>query len=64
MRPVYRAGSIIGFAVGLFIILAGVIWFLQQANLIPRTVELWPFAAVIFGVLLILGAVRGIRHWQ
>ena len=55
-------GVFVGLAIGIIIILFGSIWFLQQAELIPETVEIWPFVVIIFGVFLILGAVYGLRR--
>jgi tetrahydromethanopterin S-methyltransferase subunit E len=52
-----RGGAVVGIAIGLIILLAGVIYLLQQAKLIASGVSVWPFAIIIFGVLLIIGAV-------
>jgi len=57
-----KGGAIVGMAIGLIILLAGLIWFLQQAELIPKTVEFWPFAIIIFGILIIIGAFYGLRR--
>jgi len=57
-----RGGAIVGVVIGLIILLAGCIWIMQQAQLIPRTVEVWPFAVVIFGILIIIGAIYGLRR--
>lgn len=57
-----RGGSIVGLAIGLIILLAGVIWFLQQAEIIPKSVEVWPFAIIIFGTLMVVGAVFALRR--
>ena len=57
-----RGGAIVGLTIGAIIVLAGLIWLLQQANLISSTVSVWPFAAMIFGVLIILGALFGMRR--
>jgi len=57
-----RGGAIVGIAIGLIILLAGLIWFLQQANVIPKTVDVWPFAIIIFGVLIVAGALYGMRR--
>lgn len=57
-----RGGTIVGLAIGLIIILAGGIWLLQQAGLIPETVEIWPFAIIIFGILIVIGAIYGLRR--
>jgi len=57
-----KGGAIVGIAIGTIILIAGLIWLLQQAQLIPKTVEFWPFAVIIFGVLIIIGALYGLRR--
>ncbi len=57
-----RGGTIVGLAFGIIVLLWGLIWFFQQADLIPRNIEVWPFAVVIFGVLIIVGALFGLRR--
>ncbi len=57
-----RGGAVVGLAIGIIILLAGCIWLLQQAGLIPKTVEIWPFAIIIFGILIIIGALYGLRR--
>ncbi|MEM3442622.1 MAG: zinc-ribbon domain-containing protein [Candidatus Bathyarchaeia archaeon] len=57
-----RGGAVLGLAIGLIILIAGFIWLLQQAQLIPKTVEFWPFAVIIFGILIIVGAIYGLRR--
>jgi uncharacterized membrane protein YvbJ len=55
-------GAIIGLAIGIIIVIAGLLWFLQQAEIISRSVDVWPFAAIIFGVLIVIGALFGMRR--
>ena len=59
-----RGGSIVGLAIGAIIILWGIIWLLQQPGieLIPPGVSLGPFAALIFGTLIIIGALYGLSR--
>jgi len=57
-----RGGTIVSFAFGVIIVLWGLIWFLQQTGIIPRTVDVWPFAVIIFGMLIIIGALYGMRR--
>jgi len=57
-----RGRAIVGLAIGIIILLAGGIWLLQQAQLIPKTVEVWPFAVIIFGILIIVGVLYGLRR--
>jgi len=56
--------TVVGMAIGLIILLAGLIIILQQENIIPETVTLWPFVLIIFGALIIVGALFriGRRH--
>jgi len=56
------AGAIVGVAIGVIILAAGLIYFLQQANLIPSGVSVWPFAVIVFGILLIIGAAYAFRR--
>jgi hypothetical protein len=55
-----RGGAVVGMTIGVIILLAGVIYFMQQANLISSNVNVWPFAIIIFGILLIIGALYGL----
>lgn len=57
-----RGGTIVGMAIGVIIVLAGLLWLLQQAELIPETVGVWPFAVMIFGILIVIGALYGMRR--
>jgi hypothetical protein len=57
-----HGGAYVGMAIGLIIILAGLIWFMQQADWIPQNVEVWPFAAIVFGILILIGALYGMRR--
>jgi divalent metal cation (Fe/Co/Zn/Cd) transporter len=51
-----RGGTVVGLAIGIIILLWGVIYFLQQTKAIPENVEVWPFAVIVFGILMIVGA--------
>jgi hypothetical protein len=55
-------GAVVGVAIGLIILAAGIIYFMQQANLIPSSVSVWPFAIIVFGILLIISALYGLRR--
>jgi hypothetical protein len=57
-----RGGTFVGLAIGVIIVLWGAIWFLQQAGYIAPKVEVWPFAVIIFGALMIIGALYGLRR--
>jgi uncharacterized membrane protein YvbJ len=57
-----RGGAILGLAIGAIILIAGFILLLQQANLIAQNLSVWPFAAMIFGILIVIGAIYGMRR--
>jgi hypothetical protein len=57
-----RGGAIVGLAIGIIILFAGLIWLLQEANLIPSNISVWPFAAIVFGILILLGALYRMRR--
>jgi uncharacterized membrane protein YesL len=57
-----HGGIFVGLAIGVIILLAGVIWFLQQANILSSSVSVVPFAVIIFGILLIIAALYGMRR--
>ena len=57
-----HGGAILGLAIGVIIVIAGLLWFLRQEGLIVQSVDVWPFAAIIFGVLIIIGALFGMRR--
>ena len=45
-----------GIIFGVIIIFFGVFLFLQQFNILPENMEIWPFIVMIFGILIIIGA--------
>jgi len=49
-------------ALGLIILLAGLIGILQQLGYLGPGVSVWPFVLIIFGVLIVIGAVYGISR--
>ena len=57
-----RGGTFVGLAIGIIIVLVGGVWLLQQADLIPEDVSVLPFVAIIFGILIIIGALYGLRR--
>jgi uncharacterized membrane protein YvbJ len=57
-----RGGTVVGLAIGIIILLWGVIWFFQQTNVISKDIEVWPFAAIVFGLLIVIGAFLGLRR--
>jgi uncharacterized membrane protein YvbJ len=57
-----RGGVIVGIAIGAIILLAGIIVLMQQAGLISNNVSVWPFAIIIFGILIVIGALYGLSR--
>ena len=57
-----RAGTIVGIVFGVIIILAGLLWLLKEARIIPVWIEIWPFALMIFGILIVIGGIYGTRR--
>jgi hypothetical protein len=57
-----RGGAIVGAAIGTIIVLWGLIAILQEAGVIARNIDVWPIAVIIFGVLIVVGAVYGMRR--
>jgi len=53
-------GAIVGLAIGIIIILAGLSLFLQEVYHI--TVPWWPFVVILFGILVAIGALYGLRR--
>jgi len=49
-------GAIFGIAIGVIILLWGSFWLAQQVGWIEKIPEIWPFALIIFGLLIVLGA--------
>jgi len=59
-----RGGTIVGLAIGVIILIWGAIWLLQQPGieLIPPGMSPWPFAIIILGILIIIGALYGLSR--
>jgi uncharacterized membrane protein YvbJ len=57
-----HGGAVVGAAIGAIIVLWGLIWLLQRANVIAEDLSIWPFAIIIFGILIIAGALYGLRR--
>jgi len=52
-----HGGAVAGLVFGIIIILAGFVWVLQAAGVITKGWELiWPFIVIIFGILVLVGA--------
>ena len=54
--------AVVGIAIGAVILIWGLVMILQQANIISPSVEVWPFAVMIFGVLVVIGALYGLSR--
>lgn len=54
-----RGGAVVGLAIGIIIVLAGLSLLLKE--LLHIFVPWWPFVIIIFGVLVIIGAIYGLR---
>ncbi len=52
-----HGGAIVGIVIGLIILIWGVMLLAQQAGLISNTVDFWVIILIIFGVLMIAGAI-------
>jgi len=57
-----NGGMIVGIIFGVIIILIGLNLFLQATYGIP--IEFWPFIIIIFGVLIVLGAISSRRRYS
>lgn len=55
-----RGGAVVGLAIGIIIILAGLSMLLQE--LLHISIPWWPFVIIILGILIIIGAVHGLRR--
>lgn len=51
-----------GIAIGIIIVFWGFLMFAQQTGLITEQVEVWPLALIIFGVLILVGAIYGMSR--
>jgi len=56
------SGIILVVAIGLIILLAGLIGILQQLNILSSGVTVWPLVLIIFGVLIVIAALYGISR--
>ena len=55
-----RGSTIVGLAIGIIIILAGISVLFQEVYKI--NVPWWPLAIILFGILMIIGALYGLRR--
>jgi uncharacterized membrane protein YvbJ len=57
-----RGGAIVAVAIGAIIVLWGLITVLKETNVIASNIDIWPIAVIIFGVLIVVGAIYGLRR--
>jgi uncharacterized membrane protein YvbJ len=57
-----HGGAIVGIAIGIIIIIWALIILGQQYSWIPQNVNLWPFILIIFGILIVIGAIYGMSR--
>ena len=57
-----HGGAIAGIIIGLIILLWGVYMILQQTGVITGNVNFWVILIIIFGVLMIAGAIYQMTH--
>jgi hypothetical protein len=57
-----HGGAIVGIAIGVIILIWGFMSFAQQTGVITRTVDVWPIALIIFGILIVIGAIYGLSR--
>jgi uncharacterized membrane protein YvbJ len=58
-----HGGAIVGLVFGIIIILAGTIFLLQETGVVEKAWDvLWPFIIIIFGILVIAGALYGLSR--
>ncbi len=55
-----HGGAIVGLVFGVIIIIAGIIFVLQETGVVTEAWDiLWPFIIIIFGILILAGALYG-----
>ncbi|MDH7563849.1 MAG: hypothetical protein QHH24_03060 [Candidatus Bathyarchaeota archaeon] len=59
-----RGGTVFGLAIGIVILLAGLFWFLRNAfpDSIFERLDAFPVAVMIFGILIVIGALYALRR--
>lgn len=55
-----RGGAVVGLAIGIIIILAGFSLLVQE--LFNIKLPWWPFVVILFGILVLIGAIYGLRR--
>ncbi len=59
-----RGGAVVGIAIGVIIVLWGLIAILQSTTrqYFLRMSAVWPIAVIIFGILIVIGALYGLSR--
>lgn len=57
-----HGGAIVGIAIGAIILIWGFSILAQQSGWIREQIEIWPFALIILGILIIAGAIYGLSR--
>lgn len=58
-----HGGAIFGLFIGVIIIVAGILFFLREAGWIAGDIDiLGPVAAIVFGLLIVAGAIYGLTR--
>jgi uncharacterized membrane protein YvbJ len=52
-----HGGLIVGIIIGAIIVFWGFTMLAQQAGWITQQIEIWPFALILFGILIVAGAI-------
>jgi len=55
-----RGGAIVGIAIGIIIVLAGISFLVSEVYKI--SIPWWPFVIILFGILIMIGAFYGLRR--
>lgn len=56
-----HGGAIVGIIFGVILIFWALFEVLKQARIIPIYLEIWPLAVIVFGILIVIGAIYGMR---
>lgn len=57
-----HGGAIVGLAIGVIVLIWGFIILGQQTGFITGTIQIWPIALVILGILILAGAIYGLSR--
>lgn len=57
-----HGGAIAGIIIGVIVLLWGISMLMQQAGIIAEAFEFWWIIVIVFGILIIAGAIYGTSH--